>query len=181
MERFENLSIFNWARVIEWCACMCVHCLMGVWVVCMYVCTCHGYLFAVFSEDMLKSVSSAQTAGMVSIPWADKRGWYCSEHTQDPPALTPGVGWLLLPSHLWPTGLVTLFVCVCVLAIHDVCSNSSLFNRLNSIDVKYQIWKLGVVFTDNVRIHVLVLHCMILQMYCDAWIPFINWQMWAGD
>ena len=22
--------------------------------------------------------------------------------------------------------------------------------RLNSIDVKYQIWKLGVVFTDNV-------------------------------
>ena len=34
---------------------------------------------------------------------------------------------------------------------HPPGSSSSLFVlRLNSIDVKYQIWKLGVVFTDNV-------------------------------
>ena len=30
------------------------------------------------------------------------------------------------------------------------------FYRLNSIDVKYQMWKLGVVFTDNVSLSVYV-------------------------
>lgn len=37
------------------------------------------------------------------------------------------------------------------LCLMCISKNSSFFfSRLNSIDVKYQMWKLGVVFTDNV-------------------------------
>lgn len=39
----------------------------------------------------------------------------------------------------------------------DLQNASLLFefvHRLNSIDAKYQIWKLGVVFTDNVSVHI---------------------------
>lgn len=36
------------------------------------------------------------------------------------------------------------------------CNLFFYFHRLNSIDVKYQMWKLGVVFTDNVSLSVYI-------------------------
>lgn len=37
--------------------------------------------------------------------------------------------------------------------LFPVMPSCMLFSRLNSIDVKYQMWKLGVVFTDNVSLY----------------------------
>lgn len=42
-------------------------------------------------------------------------------------------------------------------------SDSAIYFRFNSIDVKYQVWKLGVVFTDNVSLvvsNILYLICL---------------------
>lgn len=37
------------------------------------------------------------------------------------------------------------------LTLFSICDYAIYF-RLNSIDMKYQVWKLGVVFTDNVSL-----------------------------
>lgn len=42
-------------------------------------------------------------------------------------------------------------------------------SRLNSIDVKYQMWKLGVVFTDNVSpLHYHKVKCTLITGVCWA-------------
>lgn len=45
-------------------------------------------------------------------------------------------------------------------------------NSLSSIDIKYQIWKLGVVFTDNVSISHIWLYNVVFFYYLNTTTKF---------
>lgn len=61
------------------------------------------------------------------------------------------VSWVYVTIHFLHIVLRIFLLCF------DIrCNLFIYFYRLNSIDVKYQMWKLGVVFTDNVSLSVCI-------------------------
>lgn len=67
---------------------------------------------------------------------------------------------LILGRHFDP-----IFHCLFFICLYD----DAFYFRLNSIDIKYQVWKLGVVFTDNVSPFVSnILELLLLVLFEHA-------------